>query len=77
MLWNRNNVFIMELTKEIAIELENRRVELEITKCRLAQMSGLTRPSIYRILDGRGNITLSSLEQLLKVLKLEIKIVKK
>lgn len=68
---------IMKLTKQIAEELEKRRKELGIPKCRLAQMSGLTRPSVYRVLDGQGNITICSLEQLLEALKLEIKVIKK
>lgn len=67
----------MKLTKQIAEELEKRRKELGIPKCRLAQISGLTRPSVYRVLDGQGNITLCSLEQLLEALKLEIKVLKK
>lgn len=69
--------YIMKLTKQIAEELEKRREELGLPKCRLAQISGLTRPSVYRVLDGRGNITLSSLELLLDALKLELKVLKK
>lgn len=69
--------YIMKLTKQIAEELEKRREELGIPKCRLAQISGLTRPSVYRVLEGRGNITLSSLELLLDALKLELKVLKK
>ncbi len=69
--------YIMKLTKQIAEELEKRREELGIPKCRLAQISGLTRPSVYRVLEGRGNVTLSSLELLLDALKLELKVLKK
>ena len=60
------------LVSEIGKKIKERRDTLEITQPDLAEMAGVNINTIYNIESGRGNPTLSKLNNIVDILGMEI-----
>ena len=60
------------LVSEIGEKIKDRRDTLGITQPDLAEMAGVNINTIYNIESGRGNPTLSKLNNILNILGMEI-----
>ena len=60
------------LTFGVGEQLAARRAELHLSQAELAERTGIPQPEISRIERGKGNPTLSTLEKLLRCLRLDL-----
>jgi len=63
------------LVSEIGEKIKDRRDTLGITQPDLAEMAGVNINTIYNIESGRGNPTLSKLNNILNILGMEITLI--
>jgi transcriptional regulator with XRE-family HTH domain len=61
----------MDLKSEIGLKVKERRKELELEQVDLCEMSEIGSTTLSKLEQGKGNITLDSLEKLIAVLGLE------
>ena len=60
-----------QIYKNFGAKVRDRRIELDITQERLAEISGLHRTYIAGIEKGKRNISIKNLEKLAKALEIE------
>ena len=67
----------MDLKSEIGQKVQQRRKELGLEQVDLCEMAEIGSTTLSKLEQGKGNITLDSLEKLIAVLGLECKLVLK
>ena len=67
----------MDLKSEIGLKIKQRRKELGLEQIDLCEMSEIGSTTLSKLEQGKGNITLDSLEKLIEVLGLECTLVLK
>ncbi len=61
----------MDLKSKIGLKIKQRRKELRLEQVDLCEMAEIGSTTLSKLEQGRGNITLNSLEKLINVLGLE------
>jgi len=67
----------MDLKSEIGLKIKQRRKELGLEQVDLCEMAEIGSTTLSKLEQGKGNITLESLEKLIAVLGLECTLVLK